>query len=417
MGAPRGSNIRVSGKAAAGASLVARAGARAGPRDTSWDGPRFVRYSASVHLVVPPGGIFRETRRIELGPRPLSIGRAESCDVRLDVPGVDGEHAKVSEVALVAMGPDCAIGDVPLDAGGRRLVMPGDEIQIGSVVLALEGEDPSLLPQTTEDAQAGSALGRPRLARQTGLVGPRIRVVEGSNFGDELVLAEEGRPYVVGRAPKCDLVLEDREVSREHVKLVRKGYRVYLHDPSSTRGSWLGRAAVYQGSTVEWTRPRMLKVGATVLALELPEEVRRAAPPAQASAPMTPPPRARTGGFGSTPAPPHPAAPSSPSPLPSPSSAPDSIPPAYAPTPVVVVSSGPGGAAAVGHGAASLDEGSASGVRPGGASSSTPPPRSPRRTAWKKNGAPLGRGAGLLLLLLAGVAVLGAILVVFSLME
>jgi pSer/pThr/pTyr-binding forkhead associated (FHA) protein len=354
-------------------------------------------------------------RRIELGPRPLSIGRAESCDVRLDVPGVDDEHAKVSEVALVAMGPDCAIGDVPLDAGGRRLVMPGDEVQIGSVVLALEGEDPSLLPPRAEDAPQSPALGR---LRPVPLVGPRIRVVEGSNFGDELVLAEEGRPYVVGRAPKCDLVLEDREVSREHLKLVRKGYRVYLHDPSSTRGSWLGRAAVYQGSTVEWTRPRMLKVGATVLSLELPEEVRRAAPPAQASAPMTPPPRSRTGGFGSTPAPPLTAAPySSPSSSPSPSSAPDSMPPAYTPAPVMVVSSGPGGAAALTHGAASLDEGSASGVRPGVASASTPPPGSPRRTAWKKKGATIGRGAGLLLLLLAGAAVLGVILVVFSLME
>src|SRR5690606_21622512 len=63
-------------------------------------------------------------------------------------------------------------------------------------------------------------------------------------------------------------------------------------DQSSTRGSWLGRSAVYSGSTIEWQRPRMLKVGATVLSLELPEEMRHTAPPAVPSAGMTPPPRA-----------------------------------------------------------------------------------------------------------------------------
>lgn len=360
-----------------------------------------MRCSLTVYLVVPPGGIYRETRRIELGPRPLSIGRADTCDVRLDVPGVDGEHAKMSEIALVAMGADCAIGDVPLDAGARRLVMPGDEIQIGSVVLALEGEDPSAMPVSPGAAQESPVLGRSRPE------GPRVRVVEGQNFGDELVLAEEGKAYVIGRAPKCDLVLEDREVSREHVKIVRKGHKIFLHDASSTRGSWIGRSAVYQGSTVEWTRPRMLKLGATVLALELPEALRHTAPQAQPSAPMTPPPRSR-GGLGMTPAP-TPSAPGSgprsvevpdSTPLPPPyTPAPVSVAPAPSPAPVSHVSTPPVAALAPEH------------VVP-----SAPAHRS-RRTAWKRGGATLGKGAGVLLLLLAGVAVLGAILVVFSLME
>src|SRR5262245_45517639 len=118
-------------------------------------------------------------RRIELGPAALTIGRSETCEIQVDVPGVDGEHAKISEVALIAIGADCAVGDVPLDAGHRRLVMPGDEIQIGSVVVALEGSDPSIAPPALDP------LGRPRQVRP-----PRVRVVEGSNFGDELVLAE-----------------------------------------------------------------------------------------------------------------------------------------------------------------------------------------------------------------------------------
>ncbi|MBX3209009.1 MAG: FHA domain-containing protein [Labilithrix sp.] len=343
-----------------------------------------------MHLVVPPGGSFRETRRIELGARVLTIGRAEACDVRVDVPGVDDEHAKLSEVALIAVGPDCAVGDVPLDAGQRRLVIPGDEIQIGSVVLALDGQDPGLA--------AADGAAHP---------GPRIRVVEGQNFGDELVLAAENREYVIGRSPKADLVLEDREVSREHIKIVRRGFSVFIYDAASTRGSWLGRSAVYQGSRIEWQRPRMLKLGATVLSLDLPAEVRARAPAVQVSAPMTPPPRVRPAADKPSPSGP-PEAKAAEAGLPAnvgvyhyeakpqptaPSPSPPSAEPAHA-APVHLP------------------------IAP-----SVPPPAASRtgvggsRTAWKKTGPTIGRASGLLLLALAGLAILGVLFVVFSLME
>jgi hypothetical protein len=326
-----------------------------------------------VHLVVPAGGSHRETRRIELGPRVLTIGRSAASDVHLDVPGVDEEHARISEVALIAIGADCAIGDVPLEAGSRRLVMPGDEIQIGSVVLALEGNDPSLVP--------------PPPGGHLRVRAPKVRVVEGHDFGHQLTLEEENRLYVIGRAPSCDLVLEDREVSREHVKLVRRGYSVFIQDQSSTRGSWLGRTSVYAGSTLEWTRPRMLKVGATVLALELPEEIRRNGPPAQASAGMTPAPRGRVA-QGEAPTP---SAPGS-----SPRSDPGSQPPTGETPPPVS---------------------SASPVALPIPSSPPPPLRGPARKAWKKSGPTIGKASGLLLLALAALTILGALFVVFSLME
>lgn len=296
----------------------------------------------------------------------LTIGRSQSCDVVVDVPGVDDEHAKISEVALVAIGRDCAIGDVPIDAGARRLIMPGDEIQIGSVVLAIGGREPS----------AGDGERSPH---------PRIRVVEGHNFGDELTLEAEGREYVIGRSPKADLVLEDREVSREHVKLVRQGFRIFVHDGASTRGSWLGRAAVYQGMTIEWERPRMLKLGASVLSLGLPAEAGAQVPDAQASAPMTPPPRKRP--------PPLPAKPAEPE-------------------------AAPANVVAYHYEAKPPSEPElARGHEP-----TPPPPASLRegfgsRTAWKKTGPTVGRAAGLLLLALAGVAILGVLFGVFSLME
>ncbi len=395
-----------------------------------------------MYLVVPPGGCFPETRRIELGPGALTIGRSEGCEIRVDVPGVDQEHAKISEVALIALGPDCAIGDVPLDPGSRRLVMPGDEIQIGSVVVALEGRDPSLTPPPP-DAQITQPIpGAPGVAAK--LEAPRVRVVEGTTFGDELVLSEEGREYVIGRGPKCDLVLDDREVSREHVKLKRKGYSIFVQDLSSTRGSWLGRAAVYTGATVEWARPRMLRVGATVLSLDLPESVRRSVPGAQASAPMTPPPRSRVkaGLQGAVPPDRGSERPASQRPAsqrpgsPSPSQPPPGVafaeqatrklapydldggqqtPHGTGSTPPPVHYPAKPVAAAPPDGARTPAPGAMSAVPNHGLGSL--PPIGHGRKAWKKSGPTIGKASGLLLLALAGLVILGGLFVVFSLLE
>jgi hypothetical protein len=330
-----------------------------GTRDTP---PKPCETTRAVHLVVPPGGSFRETRRIELDARVLTIGRGAACEVRIDVPGVDEEHAKISALALVAVGPDCAIGDVPLDAGQRRLVASGDEIQVGSVVLALDGDD----------------LERERRPAA------RIRVVEGQNFGAELVLAEENREYIIGRSPKADLVLEDREVSREHLKVVRRGHGVFLFDQASTRGSWLGRAAVYQGTRIEWERPRMLKVGATVLSLDLPSDARRVA--GQASAPVSVPPKVK--------------------PPPPPVQAEPELPPDEGAPPNIV--------AYHYEAKAPPEEG---GYRSPNPRASTRPTSQGPRTAWKKSAPVIGRTSGLLLLALCGIAIVGVLFVVFSLME
>lgn len=357
-----------------------------------------------MYLVVPPGGCFRETRRIELGPNPLRIGRAEANDVRVDVPGVDDEHARISEIALIAIGADCAIGDVPLDTGARRLVMPGDEIQIGSVVVALEGDDPSL--QSSPPAEGDPS------PRQN--PGPKVRVVEGANFGDELVLAEEGREYVVGRHGSCDLVLEDREVSREHLRVKRRGYSVFIQDLSSTRGSWLGRAPLYPGATVEWLRPRMLRVGATVLSLELPAEIRRAAHAAQVSAPMTPEPRRRQ------PLPGHETPQSSPSAQPSPANSPPAPsgdpaapPPIRQVTERLLASPPPPAPPNEGSGAV-LAAATAPAASAHVASLTIP---GPSRKAWKKQGAMLSRRSAFLLAVLAVIVIVALIWLVFYAMD
>jgi hypothetical protein len=49
--------------------------------------------------------------------------------------------------------------------------------------------------------------------------------------------------------------------------------------------------------------------------------------------------------------------------------------------------------------------------------SSPPPAHAPNRKAWKSGGPVIGKASGLLLLALAALTILGALFVVFSLME
>jgi hypothetical protein len=220
-------------------------------------------------------------------------------------------------------------------------------------------------------------------------------------------------------------VLEDREVSREHIKVVRRGFAVFLFDAASTRGSWLGRSTVYQGSRVEWQRPRMLKLGATVLSLELPDEARARAP-VQVSAPMTPPPRQR-GAVETVLAAqqqasrPSRAATSSNAPTPEPGAPPNvpvyhyqakpQPPPEPAPTPSPM---SPPFTSTAPMGVPAAMTATAPPIVP-----SVPPPslQQGSRKAWKTTGPTIGRASGLFLLALAGLAILGVIFVVFTLME
>ena len=47
----------------------------------------------------------------------------------------------------------------------------------------------------------------------------------------------DGRPLLIGRSPRCDLVLTDPTVSRRHAELVRSDDGWVVRDLSSTNGT------------------------------------------------------------------------------------------------------------------------------------------------------------------------------------
>jgi hypothetical protein len=67
---------------------------------------------------------------------------------------------------------------------------------------------------------------------------PITLVLEREGEG-ELLVDRDG--FIIGRGPKCDLVIDSPRVSREHVSLTRQGITWLLKDLGSSNGTWLGQ--------------------------------------------------------------------------------------------------------------------------------------------------------------------------------
>ena len=205
------------------------------------------------------------------------IGRGSSCDVRLPDPSVSQRHALIradgaSYQLLDEGGPNGTfVGGVRLAPKAPRTLRTGDLVRIGRVWLEIRIDQ--TLP-TADIAMATRDLALALVARGLGAIGadttPKVVVVEGPDRGAELALAEEGRVYVLGRGEKCDLPLADPDASREHAQLVRRGATVLIRDLGAKNSVYLGEQALTKGRDVAWKAAVVVRLGASVLALEEP---------------------------------------------------------------------------------------------------------------------------------------------------
>ena len=193
------------------------------------------------------------------------------------------------------------VAGVPVEAGWLRALRTGDTLRIGANLLRFEvpgGTNAALaLPGNTKDV-ALALIAHVQQAYDDHA--PRVRAVEGPSFRLALRLVDEGRLYIVGRDPQCEMALRDSDVSRKHVALRRSGNRVFVRDLGSKNCAQLGTTAI-QGE-VEWAPHVSIRVGRTVLALIAPLEhalaqVERSAawqdalpPPPKIRSPAAPPP-------------------------------------------------------------------------------------------------------------------------------
>lgn len=66
---------------------------------------------------------------------------------------------------------------------------------------------------------------------------PVLIIHEGEKAGQRWTIRED--LLVIGRGGECDLVLPERQVSREHIRIFRDGDTYYLEDLDSKNGTWV----------------------------------------------------------------------------------------------------------------------------------------------------------------------------------
>jgi pSer/pThr/pTyr-binding forkhead associated (FHA) protein len=205
------------------------------------------------------------------------IGRGASSDVRIPDASVSQRHATLSaqgaEYQIIDEGSTNGtfVGGVRLAPKAPRALRNGDMVRVGRVWLEVRVDQSAPTPDlalATRDLAL--ALVQRAMVQQGNDTVPRVSIVEGADIGTVLRLEDEGRVYVVGRGESCDMPLADADASREHVQIVRRGATVLVRDLRSKNGTTMGEQPVPTGRDAPWKQAVMMRVGATVLALEEP---------------------------------------------------------------------------------------------------------------------------------------------------
>lgn len=76
---------------------------------------------------------------------------------------------------------------------------------------------------------------------------PVLIIVEGEQKGQRWSVEKD--VFVIGRGGECELVLPERQVSREHIRIYRDGKEYFLEDLKSKNGTWVNDVQI-EGDTI-----------------------------------------------------------------------------------------------------------------------------------------------------------------------
>ncbi|HVW26609.1 MAG TPA: FHA domain-containing protein [Polyangiaceae bacterium] len=215
--------------------------------------------------------------RITLDAPRIVIGRGDGCEVRLPDPSVSHRHASIrqrgAEYIVIDEGSTNGtfVGPVRLAPQAPRVIRSGDLVRVGRVWLETIIEHvPPTANAPLATAEMALKLVSEALAAEGAPALPRVQIAEGPGAGAELALDTPGRNYVVGRMKSADLSIDDPDLSRRHVELVRRGEKVVVIDLGSKNGSKLGERKLDAGQEIPWPKGESLTIGATRLVYEDP---------------------------------------------------------------------------------------------------------------------------------------------------
>jgi hypothetical protein len=186
-------------------------------------------------------------------------------DVKLDVePGASVEplpSVRVSGTGPAGVVVEAAHARLTMDGrvlpgGERRLLRPGESVQVGEARILAAGTDPGTATQARRLLLAALRGDHPGS-------GSAIEVLQGPDAGHVLPL----RDGVLGRGSAAALRLDDPSLSRSHARITVDGVRVLVEDLGSKNGTWMGGSRV--SSLRELAPGEEVRAGRTVFALAL----------------------------------------------------------------------------------------------------------------------------------------------------
>lgn len=171
------------------------------------------------------GRVVGEVSAAEVTRQEHLIGRGASCHLRVSEDSeLSSQHA-----ALVRSGRNVFVVDKGSKNGiylgaeriPKRKLRDGDRITLGQSHLIVD-DGKAANPQQG----AGTSQNHPPTAI------PELEALTGTKRGTHKPL--QGESFSIGKAPECDLVLEDEYISRVHAKILRKGQSFWLKALSRT---------------------------------------------------------------------------------------------------------------------------------------------------------------------------------------
>lgn len=212
-------------------------------------------------IVVRPRGSSPQRRFVETI---LSLGGSRSDGVLVEglAPGalrlVPAATGLVVEVSVAG----ARVAGHPVPAGGRRLLRPGEEVELRGVTLALAAPTQPSGEDGTRCAAA--ALLRGAVAGEVGM-GAGLVVLSGPDAGARYPLGAEA---TLGRGRGATIRLADPRASRLHARVRSGPEGVTVEDLGSKNGVRLGGVRIEARRSYPLTPAQELSVGETLLALE-----------------------------------------------------------------------------------------------------------------------------------------------------
>lgn len=227
--------------------------------------------------VVVRSGVGESPPSIILDAPRLVIGRGDSCEVRLPDPSVSHRHASIrqrgTDYIVVDEGSTNGtfVGNVRLSPQAPRVLRAREFLRIGRIWLEIR-IDASPLVTTNHAAtkELALALVAHALKADGESCTTRIVVSQGPDQGKSLALTELDRPYVLGRAKGCDLVLDDTDASRRHVEFTWTRGGVQVRDLGAKNGTLVGDKRLGSGSSMTLPGGAEIVIGANRLLCEDP---------------------------------------------------------------------------------------------------------------------------------------------------